>query len=128
MINLVLLDKMSHLSASELRRSRQLLGVDQEDFGRLLGLSRRTISRLELGLYSIPVTVALSVKFLLSIAGIRDSSFTKSPVVQSLRSKASPPSVCRPESFSQPVMVDMESHPQPKKSGKNRKKKKRRGY
>lgn len=126
MLNLQLLDKMSQLSASDLREARRLLGVDQVDFGLLLGLNRRTVSRLECERYPIPVTVALSVRFLLAVAGVREATFTKSPIVPSSRPVAAPAASA---SASQPVDVPAPTaaRPHPKKSGKNRKKK-RRGF
>ncbi|EHB9444852.1 helix-turn-helix transcriptional regulator [Salmonella enterica] len=128
MLNLRLLDKMSQLSATELREARLLLGLDQVDFGRLLGLNRRTVSRLECERYPIPVTVVLSVRFLLAVAGVRDFTFTKSPIVPSSRSVA-PPVASAPASVPQPadVPAPMAARQSPKKSGKNRKKK-RRGF
>ncbi|ENG0696800.1 helix-turn-helix transcriptional regulator [Salmonella enterica subsp. enterica serovar Newport] len=128
MLNLRLLDKMSQLSATELREARLLLGLDQVDFGRLLGLNRRTVSRLECERYPIPVTVALSVRFLLAVAGVREATFTKSPIVPSSRPVVAPVASA-PAPSPQPVGVPEPAAARqlPKKSGKNRKKK-RRGF
>ncbi|EJF5679487.1 helix-turn-helix transcriptional regulator [Salmonella enterica] len=127
MLHLSRLADLTRFTASDLRSARRVLGVDQVDFGRLLGLHRRTITRLECGRYPVPVTVALSVRFLLAISGARDFGLSKSPIVPASHPAASP--VLHPGKVSTSTVQNSTPNTaaKPAKSGKGRKKK-RRGY
>lgn len=125
MLNLSLLADLTRFTASDLRAARAVLRVDQVDFGRMLGLHRRTITRLECGRYPVPVTVALSVRFLLAISGARDFSLSKSPIVPASHPAAA--LVQRPATASTQQVRNSAPNtpPKPAKPGKRRKKKRR---
>ncbi len=46
---------------NHLKECRARLGVNQQEMGRLVGVSRQTISQIERGDYSPSVTVALKI-------------------------------------------------------------------
>lgn len=46
---------------NRLKEYRARLGVNQQEMGQLVGVSRQTISQIERGDYSPPVTVALRI-------------------------------------------------------------------
>lgn len=125
MLHLSRLADLQRFTASDLLAARRVLRVDQVDFGRLLGLHRRTITRLECGRYPVPVTVALSVRFLLAISGARDFGLSKSPIVPSSHPAAA--LVQRPAAASTQHVRNSapDTPPKPAKSGKHRKKKRR---
>ncbi|MBA3143107.1 hypothetical protein CBX41_011970 [Salmonella enterica] len=124
MLHLSRLADLQSFTASDLLAARRVLRVDQVDFGRLLGLHRRTITRLECGRYPVPVTVALSVRFLLAISGARDFGLSKSPIVPSSHPAAA---LVRPATASKQHVSNSapDSPSKPAKSGKHRKKKRR---
>lgn len=125
MLNLSLLADLTRFTSSDLRAARSVLRVDQVDFGRMLGLHRRTITRLECGRYPVPVTVALSVRFLLAISGARDFGLSKSPIVPVSHPAAA--LVQRPATASTQHVRNSAPNtpPKPAKPGKRRKKKRR---
>ena len=53
---------------NRLKENRARLGVNQQELGRLAGVSRQTISQIERGDYSPSVTLALK---LANICGVR---------------------------------------------------------
>lgn len=124
MLHLSRLADLQRFTASDLLAARRVLRVDQVDFGRLLGLHRRTITRLECGRYPVPVTVALSVRFLLAISGARDFGLSKSPIVPASHPAAA---LVRPATASTQHVSNSapDSPSKPAKSGKHRKKKRR---
>lgn len=125
MLNLSLLADLTRFTASDLRAARVVLRVDQVDFGRMLGLHRRTITRLECGLYPVPVTVALSVRFLLAISGARDFSLSKSPIVPASHPATALVPRLEMTASNQAGSSTPNRHQKPVKSGKRRKKKRR---
>jgi DNA-binding XRE family transcriptional regulator len=53
-----------HLLPSELKHTRTRLGFTQQKLARELGVSRVSVVRWETGLYKIPLTVMLALKYL----------------------------------------------------------------
>lgn len=53
------------MTPSDLRHSRESLGLSQSALGQLLGISRSSIARYELGLWSIPKVVELAIRAIL---------------------------------------------------------------
>lgn len=56
-----------HLTSETLLGRRKELGLSQSELGRLIGMSRFTISKMERGIYPISRTVELSLKYIISI-------------------------------------------------------------
>ncbi|HEK0658398.1 TPA: helix-turn-helix transcriptional regulator [Proteus mirabilis] len=56
-----------HLTSETLLGHRKELGLSQSELGRLIGMSRFTISKMERGIYPISRTVELSLKYIISI-------------------------------------------------------------
>lgn len=53
---------------NRLKEYRARLGVNQQDFGKLTGVSRQTISLIERGDYSPSVTLALKIAKVLDVS------------------------------------------------------------
>lgn len=53
---------------NRLKEHRVRLGVNQQDFGKLTGVSRQTISLIERGNYSPSVTLALKIAKVLDVS------------------------------------------------------------
>lgn len=53
---------------NRLKEHRARLGVNQQDFGKMTGVSRQTISLIERGDYSPSVTLALKIAKVLNVS------------------------------------------------------------